>query len=67
MRLEGTYGTMYKIVPETTKDFTNKMTCFKIPGVSGGEVLPQTILPNTSLYTVSPMPIVLFIQYGVYF
>ena len=50
---EGTYGTMYKIVPETTKDFANKKTCFKVPGMNGAEVMPQTILPNASLYSVS--------------
>jgi len=50
---EGSHGTMYKIVPETTKDFMNRKTCFKLPGQEGAEILPQTILPNASLYTVS--------------
>lgn len=53
LRNDGTYGTMYTIVPETTQDFANRMTCFKVPGMEGGEVMPQTILPNASLYTVS--------------
>ena len=50
---EGSHGTMYKIVPETTKDFMNQETCFKIPGQEGAKVLPQTILPDISQYTVS--------------
>lgn len=49
----GTYGTMFKTVPETTKSYTNKMVCFKIPGVDGGSVTAQGILPDPTLYNVS--------------
>ncbi len=46
------YGTMFKIVPETTQDFVNRMTCFKIPGTEGATVTAQGILPDVSEYKV---------------
>ena len=48
----GSYGTMFKTVPETTNDFTNQMTCFKIPGFANAEVTAQGILPNLTNYMV---------------
>lgn len=48
----GSYGTVFKTVPETTKDFANRMTCFKIPGAKEAPVDAQGILPNLTLYTV---------------
>lgn len=49
----GTYGTMFKTVPETTYDFANKMTCFKIPGAKEASVTAQSVLPDLSNYVVS--------------
>ena len=50
----GDYGTMFKIVPYTTQKFTNKITCFKVPGSKDAKVTAQGVLPNISLYDVSP-------------
>ena len=50
---DGQYGTQYKIVPETTQNFTNRVTCFKIPGMQGAAVMPQGVLPNITAYNVS--------------
>ena len=44
----GTYGTMYKMVLVTTKEFSNKNVCFKIPRSDGAAVVPQGILPDMS-------------------
>lgn len=44
---------MYKIVPMTTNNVTNQITCFKIEGASEAPVMPQGVLPNASLYVVS--------------
>lgn len=52
---DGQYGTSYKIVPETTQNFTNRITCFKIPGMQGGPVMPQGVLPDTTNFTVSTL------------
>ena len=52
----GDYGTVFKTVPETTQDFANRMTCFKIPGEKGAEVTAQGILPDISNYQVSYWP-----------
>ena len=48
----GDYGTMFKTVPETTKDFANRMTCFKIPGQKDAAVAPQGVLPDLANYNV---------------
>ena len=48
----GDYGTMYKMVPETTKDFINRNVCFKVPGSAGAAVVPQGILPDMSNFQV---------------
>ena len=49
----GANGTMFKIVPETTQDYANRMTCFKIPGTSDGPVTAQGVLPDATQYKVS--------------
>ena len=61
----GTYGTMFKTVPETTKSYTNKMVCFKIPGVNGGSVTAQGILPDLTLYNVSKDVVSLHVSHGL--
>ena len=48
----GTYGTVFKTVPETTKTFANRMTCFKIPGAADAKVSAQGILPDLTDYNV---------------
>ena len=48
----GDSNTMFKIVPETTQDFANRITCFNIPGSSDAPIAAQSLLPNASLYTV---------------
>ena len=48
----GKYGTMFKTVPETTQDFANRMTCFKVPGMKGAEITAQGVLPDLSDYQV---------------
>ena len=50
---DGAYGRIYKIVPETTQDFANRKTCFKVPGVNGAPIAAQGILPDLSNYQVS--------------
>ena len=47
----GDSNTMFKIVPETTQDFANRITCFNIPGSSDAPIAAQSLLPNASLYT----------------
>ena len=47
------YGTMFKIVYETTKTYTNKKSCFVINGTSDGRVKSQGIFPDISSYIVS--------------
>ena len=49
---DGQSGTMYKIVPMTTNNFTNQITCFKVPGVPDSPVVAQGVVPNASLYQV---------------
>lgn len=49
----GQYGTMYKIVPETTNgSHYNVMTCFAIPGMSSAPLTVQSVLPDISQYKV---------------
>lgn len=54
-KYDGSNGVMYKIVPMTTNNVTNQITCFKVPGLSESPVLPQGVLPNSSLYKVQCM------------
>ena len=49
----GSYGTVFKTVPETTQDFANRMTCFKIPGFKDAPVAAQGVLPDLTLYNVN--------------
>ncbi len=49
---QGQFGTVYKIVYETTQQFANAKTCFAVPGGSGANVTPQGVLPNTTMYQV---------------
>jgi hypothetical protein len=49
---EGSFGTMYKIVPMTTQNVSNQTTCFKVEGLDGSPVVPQGVVPNASLYKV---------------
>ena len=49
----GQYGTMFKIVYETTKTYTNQKSCFVINGTSDGTVKAQGIFPDISSYIVS--------------
>lgn len=51
----GDYGTVFKTIPETTKEFANRITCFKVPGVKEAPVTAQGILPDLSMYTVSSL------------
>ena len=50
---DGSNGTMYKIVPMTTDNVTNQITCFKVEGDPDAPVVPQGVLPNATLYQVS--------------
>ncbi len=49
---QGGDGTMYKIIPETTKEHVNVKTCIQLPGISVAPVNPQGVLPDTSMYKV---------------
>lgn len=53
----GDFGTMFKIVPYTDKKVTNVLTCFQVPGVKEAKVTAQGVLPDVSLYSVSPQPV----------
>lgn len=48
----GSYGTVFKTVPETTQDFANRMTCFKVPGSQDAKVTAQGLLPDPTNYIV---------------
>ena len=48
----GDHGTMFKMVPETTYEFTNRVTCFKIDGADGAAVMAQPALPDPAQYKV---------------
>ena len=43
---------MYKIVPMTTENVTNQITCFKVEGLHDAPIVPQGVLPNATLYQV---------------
>ncbi|XP_003387854.1 PREDICTED: digestive cysteine proteinase 1-like [Amphimedon queenslandica] len=47
---DGDYGTLYKTVPVTMNDTYNVMTCYALAGSSDQPVLPQTVLPDPTLY-----------------
>jgi len=49
----GSYGTMFEIVFETTKTYTNRRVCFEIEGISDERVTPQGIFPDLKEYNVS--------------
>ena len=49
----GDFGTMFKIVPYTTQNFANQMTCFKVPGEKEAKVTAQGVLPDVSLFNKS--------------
>ena len=51
-KTDGRHGTMYKIVPMTTNNVSNQITCFRVPGHSESPVVPQGVVPNASLYKV---------------
>ena len=48
----GDHGTMFKMVPETTYEFANRVTCFKIDGADGAAVMAQPALPDPTQYKV---------------
>ena len=48
----GQYGTVYKIVFVTTKEYLNKRTCVAFNGSSDFKVMPQGIFPDMGQYTV---------------
>lgn len=43
---DGEYGRLFKIIPVTTDDETNQITCFQINGTRHHRVKPQPILPD---------------------
>ncbi len=49
---QGDNGTMFKIIPETTKEYVNVKTCVQLPGISVAPVNPQGVLPDMSMYKV---------------
>uniref|UniRef100_A0A146M0W9 Counting factor associated protein D n=1 Tax=Lygus hesperus TaxID=30085 RepID=A0A146M0W9_LYGHE len=44
-------GSNIKIVPETTDEVLNKISCFEVDGTSPGDVTPQSILPDITNFT----------------
>lgn len=44
-------GSQVKIVPETTNEFLNKISCFKTDGGAPGSVTPQPVLPDITNFT----------------
>ena len=46
------YGAIFKIVFETTKEYTNKRTCFGVNGTSDVKVMAQEIFPDMSNFSV---------------
>lgn len=58
---EGDFGTLYKLVPETINNTeVNINACFKLPGIKEAPVVPQTVLPDISLYKVYVLIISVF-------
>jgi hypothetical protein len=49
----GDFGTMRKIVPVTTKDDVNKLSCFEVKGTQESPVSPQSIVPDLTAFNVS--------------
>ena len=47
------YGVQYKIVPETTETFTNRISCFQSNGTSDGAVSLQSIVPDMTDFEVT--------------
>lgn len=50
---DGDYGTLYKTIPVTMNDTYNVMTCYALAGSSDQPVVPQTVLPDPTLYKVN--------------
>lgn len=50
---QGDFGTLYKIVPVTTNNTYNVITCFAVPGAKEQPVVPQVVLPDPKDYVVS--------------
>lgn len=48
---EGQYGQLLKVVPVTTIDKFNELTCFQINGTSDSRVEPQPILPDCNNFS----------------
>lgn len=46
------YGTVFKIVFETTKEYMNRRACFAIHGSSDNKVMPQGVFPDMNGYQV---------------
>lgn len=53
----GDYGTLYKTVPVTMNDTYNVMTCYALAGDKDQPVVPQTVLPDPTLYEVKALHI----------
>ena len=60
---EGDYGTLYKLVPESINGTNvNPNACFKLPGIKEAPVVPQTVLPDISLYKVYVLTINIYLR-----
>jgi len=46
------FGTMAKIIPMTNEVVTNEIDCFQVDGDSGMRVLPQSMLPDISDFSL---------------
>lgn len=47
------YGVMRKIVPMTTEELTNQLTCFEVNGTQDNKITAQSMLPDISRFSVS--------------
>lgn len=45
------FGTSLKVVPFTTEEVLNKITCFQVNGTEDDPVTPQAILPSLDDFT----------------
>jgi C1A family cysteine protease len=52
------HGVMRKIVPMTTNDLINQLTCFEVNGTADSEIQPQSILPDVTNFTYAGMEVV---------
>lgn len=59
---KGYFGASLKIVPVTTEEETNKLTCLEVNGTDHFHISPQSSLPDLSNFKVLYLIIIISFQ-----